>query len=156
VAEQTVAEVMDRDPDAVGPDDDVRTVIELMRDSELPGVPVVDGERRVIGIVTESDLVISDEEEDLHLPHYFNLMGATIFLQPVRGFEDRLRKAFAIKVSDLMTSDPLCCAENDSVKHAARLIVEKHHNRLPVVDSDGKLAGVVTRVDVLSALAAQG
>jgi CBS domain-containing protein len=153
MAEKTVAEVMDRDPETVGSGDDVRTVIQLMRDHELPAVPVVDGDRRVVGIVTDNDLVISDEEDDLHLPHYFNLMGATIFLQPVRGFEERLRKAFATKVSDLMTPDPLCCAETDSVKHAARLIVEKHHNRLPVIDSEGHLAGVVTRADVLAALA---
>jgi CBS domain-containing protein len=153
MADKTVAEVMDPDPETVAPDDDVRTVIQLMRDHELPAVPVVDSDRRVVGIVTENDLVISDEEDDLHLPHYFNLMGATIFLQPVRGFEERLRKAFATKVSDLMTPDPLCCAVTDSAKQAARLIVEKHHNRLPVIDSDGRLAGVVTRADVLAALA---
>jgi CBS domain-containing protein len=153
MADKTVAEVMDHDPESVGPDDDVQSVIALMKEHELPAVPVVDGERRVVGIVTENDLVISDEEDDLHLPHYFNLMGGTIFLQPVRGFEERLRKAFGTKVSDLMTSDPLCCAETDSAKHAARLIVEKHHNRLPVIDSDGHLIGVVSRVDVLAALA---
>ncbi len=155
MAETTVAEVMDADPETVGPDEDVRSVIEVLRENELPGVPVVDGDRRVVGIVTESDLVITDEEEDLHLPHLVNVMGGTIFLEPVRGFERRLRKAFATKVSDLMTSDPLCVAKSDTVKDAARLIVERHHNRLPVVDSDGRLVGVVTRVDVLAALALQ-
>lgn len=154
--EQTVAEIMDTDPAVAHPDDDVRSVIELLRENELPGVPVVDGERRVVGIVTESDLVITDEQSDLHLPHMLNLMGGVIFLEPMKGFEGRLRKAFATKVSDLMTADPLICAPTDSAQHAGRLIVEKHHNRLPVIDSNGKLAGVVTRVDVLSALAAEG
>jgi CBS domain-containing protein len=52
----------------------------------------------------------------------------------------------------MMTRDPITVAPDDTVRHAARLIANHRHNRLPVVDGDGKLAGVVTRVDVLEAL----
>ena len=150
-----VADIMDREPASVSVDDDVETAIRLMRDRELPGLPVIDTDRRVVGIVTDSDLIIRDEKADLHLPPFLNLMGGVIFLEPVKHFEDRLRKAFATKVSDLMTADPITVSPDDPAERAAKLIASEHHNRLPVVDADGHLVGVVTRVDVLAALIGQ-
>src|SRR4051794_7403026 len=152
--EKTAADVMDRDAHSVKPDDDARKAIELLADRDLGALPVVDGDQKVVGIVSESDLILSDEEADLHLPHYFNLMGGTVFLGSMKGFEKRFDKAFATKVSDLMTADPFFAKTDDDVESVARLIAEKHHNHIPVVDSDGRLAGVVTRADVLAALVA--
>jgi CBS domain-containing protein len=153
---KTVAEVMDSDAHAVGPDDDARRAIELLADRDLGALPVVDGDRKVVGIVSESDLVLSEEEADLHLPNFVNLMGGVVFLGSMKGFEKRLDKAFATKVSELMTADPFVARTDDDVEAAARLIAEKHHNHLPVVDGDGRLAGVVTRADVLAALVSEG
>ena len=148
----TVAEIMDREPATVSPDDDVRSVIDLLRTHDLPGVPVVDDVRKVVGIVTESDLVISDEEEDFHLPHYVNIMGGIVFLESTKHWEERAKKAFAATAADMMTADPITVGPDEPAEHAGRLISEKKHNRLPVVDDEGRLVGVVTRVDVLAAL----
>ena len=116
-------------------------------------MPVVDDEGRCVGIVTEADLVLPDDQGDLHLPHYVNLFGGTVFLEPLSRFEGRLRKAFASNAADMMTEDPDTVAPDTDVREAARLIHESGHNRLPVVE-DGRLVGVVTRLDVLGALAA--
>jgi CBS domain-containing protein len=148
-----VRDIMDSDPETVAPDTPVEEVVRLLRENELPGVPVVDSDGRCVGIVTEADLVLPDDQGDLHIPHYINLFGGTVFLEPLGRFEQRLRKAFASKASDMMTSDPDTVDPDTSVREAARLIHEYGHNRLPVVD-DGRLVGVVTRVDVLGALAA--
>lgn len=147
-----VSDIMDSDPVSVTPEDDIKTVLDRLRDHDLPGLPVVDPEDRVIGIITESDLVISDEDSDFHLPHYVNIMGGVVFLESMKHFEERAKKAFAASAADLMTPDPLTVSPDDDAETAARIISEKHHNRLPVVDGDGKLVGVVTRVDVLAAL----
>ena len=147
----TVADIMDADPVTVTPQDDVETVVRLLRENELQGIPVVNEGGRCVGIVTEADLVIPDEEGDLHLPHFFQLFGGIVFLEPLKRFEDKLKKAFASSVKDLMSEDPVTVEANASVRDAARLIAEKHHNRLPVVEH-GRLVGVVTRVDVLDAL----
>ena len=85
----------------------MESVVRLLRNHELPGIPVVNEGGRCVGIVTEADLVISGEEGDLHLPHYLEILGGVIFLEPIRHFEERLRKAFASKVSDMMTKDPV-------------------------------------------------
>jgi len=149
---EVVREIMDAEPARVGADTDVESVIRLLREHELPGVPVVDDQGECIGIVTESDLVIPDEEGDLHLPHYLSLFGGLIFLESLGRFEDRLRKAFGSTAREVMTADPTTIWPGASVREAAHLISESGHNRLPVVEGR-RLVGVVTRVDVLQALA---
>jgi CBS domain-containing protein len=79
-------------------------------------------------------------------------MGGMIFIGSMKGFEERLNKAYATKVSDLMTADPEVVKTDDDVETVARRIAETHHNHLPVVDDDGRLAGLVTRADALAAL----
>ncbi len=147
----TVADIMDRDPQTVSPDADVESVVRTLRDNELPGLPVVNEGGRCVGIVTEADLVLPDDDGDLHLPHYINVFGGTIFLEPLKRFEDRLRKAFASTAADMMTEHPTTVAPDTAVAEAARIIHDSGHNRLPVVEH-GRLVGVVTRVDVLGAL----
>jgi CBS domain-containing protein len=150
---EVVREIMDGDPATVSTDTPVDAVVATLRTHELPGVPVVDSDGRCVGIVTEADLVLPDDEGDLHIPHYINLFGGTIFLEPLGRFEARLRKAFASTAEDMMSRDPQTVAPDTTVREAARIIHESGHNRLPVVE-DARLVGVVTRVDVLGALAA--
>jgi CBS domain-containing protein len=119
----------------------------------VSAVPVVNEGGRCVGIITDADLVLSSEEADLHLPHYFELFGGVVFLEPIRHFEDRLRKAFSSTAEDMMTEDPVTIGPNATVQEAAREIARKHHNHLPVVEH-GRLVGMVSRVDVLDALTA--
>lgn len=147
-----VSEIMDPDPATVTPEDGVEQVWKLMKEHELNGLPVVNDGGRCVGIVTEADLVIADEEGDLHVPYYIELFGGLVFLEPLRHFEHKLRKAAAVTVQELMTEDPITIEPDATVKRAARIIAESRHNRLPVVEH-GRLVGLVTRVDVLSALA---
>jgi CBS domain-containing protein len=150
---ELVREIMDAEPVTVSPDTGVEDVVKTLREHELPGLPVVDAGGRCVGIITEADLVLPDEEGDLHLPHYINLFGGTVFLEPLGRFERQLRKAFAAKASDMMTADPDTVAPDTPIREAAKRIHDSGHNRLPVVE-DGRLVGVVTRLDVLGALAA--
>jgi CBS domain-containing protein len=151
----TVADIMDREPVTVSPEATVEEVVRLLKNHELPGVPVVNEGGRCVGIVTEADLVLADEQGDLHIPHYIELFGGVVFLEPLHRFEERLKKAFASTVSDMMTADPVTVGPDQTVQQAARIIAEEGHNRLPVVEH-GQLVGLVTRVDVLQALAHEG
>ncbi|HLL86032.1 MAG TPA: CBS domain-containing protein [Thermoleophilaceae bacterium] len=147
-----VRDIMDSDPPTVRPGTPVEEIIQLLAENELPGLPVTDEDGRCVGIVTEADLVIADEQGDLHLPHYIQLFGGVVFLEPLRHFEDRLRKAFAARAADMMTPEPTMIGPDAGAHEAARIISESGHNRLPVVE-DGRLVGVVSRADVLGALA---
>jgi CBS domain-containing protein len=72
----------------------------------------------------------------------------------MKHYEERLRRGLASTVADMMTADPITVSPETSAYDAGRIIAERKHNRLPVVDSEGRLVGVVTRVDVLAALVA--
>jgi CBS domain-containing protein len=149
---KTAAEIMDRDVPSLKAEDDARTAIDTLSKTDLGALPVVDDENKVVGIVSESDLILSEEESDLHLPHYLNIMGGIVFIGSMKGFEERLEKAFATKVSELMTADPIVAHDYESADRVAKKIADEHHNHLPVVDADGHLAGMVTRADALAAL----
>ena len=147
----TVGDIMETLTPTVEPEDTVETVLRVMRDHDLPGVVVVNPGGRCVGIITDADLVMTGENADLHLPHYFELFGGFVFLESLGHFEERLRKATAALARDLMTEDPVTIEPAATVQEAARLISRSKHNRLPVVEH-GRLVGVVTRVDVLEAL----
>jgi CBS domain-containing protein len=148
----TAADIMDTDIPVLTREQDAKTAIELLAKTELGALPVVDSENKVVGIVSESELILSEEESDLHLPHYLNIMGGIVFVGSMKGYEERLNKAFATNVRDLMTADPYTASVDDEAEAVAKKIADKHHNHLPVVDADGKLVGMVTRADALSAL----
>ena len=78
-------------------------------------------------------------------------MGGIVFLEPLRRMERSLKKAVAARARDLMTEDPTTIDADATAREAARVIVDQHHNHLPVLD-DGRLVGLVTRADVLGAL----
>jgi CBS domain-containing protein len=147
-----VREIMDTRVPTVREEDSVETVVHLMADQELAAVPVVNEGGRCVGIVTESDLVIGDDERDLRLPHMISLFGGVVFLEPLQRFEERLRKAAAGSVADMMTADPVTVDADAEVRDAARLMTESKHNRLPVVEH-GRYLGLVSRAEVLENLA---
>ncbi len=149
---KTAAEIMDADVPSVTSTDEARTAIDLLSKTDKGAIPVVDDDRKVVGIVSESDLVLADEESDLHLPHYLEIMGGIVFIGSMKGFEKRLEKAFATEVSDLMTADPIVVHTYEAADRVAKKIADHHHNHLPVVDEDGRLAGMVTRADALAAV----
>ena len=146
-----VRDIMVTDVPTVTVADSVEHVLRVLRDHELPGVPVVNEGGRCVGIITEQDLVLTDENEDFHMPHYFQLFGGVVFLESVSHWEERVRKAFAATAEDMMTANPVTIEPSATVREAAKLIARKKHNRLPVIEH-GRLVGVVTRVDVLDAL----
>jgi CBS domain-containing protein len=149
---KTVADIMDRDPVTVRPEDSVDVVVARLHEHQLRGLPVLDAAERVVGIVTENDLLLFDEQEDVEPPPHVQIMGGVIYLGSVKHWEERVRKSLAATAGDLMTKDPVVARPQMTAHDAGGLIAEHGHNRLPVVDDEGRLLGVVTRVDVLEAL----
>ena len=89
---KTAAEIMDADVPTVTRRRTRARAIELLAKTDMGAIPVVDADRKVVGIVSESDLILSDEESDLHLPHYLNIMGGIVFVGSMKGFEERLEQ----------------------------------------------------------------
>lgn len=146
-------DVMQRDVKTVSPDATVQEVAEILADAAYTGLPVVDDEGKLVGVVTEADLLVRVKR--LNLPTVFPFLGGVIFLESPRRFEEELRKATAALVGDVMTRDVVTVTEDTPLHELATIMVEKKVNRLPVVE-DGRLVGLVTRDDLIRAIHLQG
>jgi CBS domain-containing protein len=120
----TVAEVMTKDPVTIGPATSFKACANLMRIHELGAVAVVDRECKILGIVSEADLLAKEAV-------------------PVRG------KAKAMRAADLMTADLITTTAGSPLATAASLMFQHHVKVLPVVDAQRHLVGVISRAQVL-------
>jgi CBS domain-containing protein len=132
----TVADVMTKDVVAVGPDEDFKSVAKLMHLHEVSALPVVDQNGKIVGIVSESDLLAKERERGAKRP----LFG-------VRWSEDGT--AAARTAREVMTSPAICITPDASIPEAARLMYREAVKRLPVIDERGDLLGIVSRADLL-------
>jgi len=137
----TVKDVMTVDVISVAKDTPFEEIAAALRKHRVSAFPVVDAESRVIGVVSESDLLaklalgIGDDD----------MRGITGILP-----RHQLEKAHAITAGDLMTSPVVTVSPEDTAEQAARLMYKRNVKRLPVTDPDGHLAGIVSRADVLA------
>ena len=153
-------EIMQTDVETVGPDDDVSDVLGRLAKAEFNGFPVVDEDRRVVGIVTQTDLVGLFETKDrtLWIPIGFPPFMETLTYAVDVSWKDLdlgvdLLKNVGKPISDVMTADVVTVAPDDGLDHVLDLLAddERDINRVPVVDGD-VLVGIIARQDVLRAL----
>ncbi len=117
-------------------------------DAGVSGGPVVDDENKVVGMLTDSDLIVQDAQ--IHAPTAIAILGTVISLPKARReFEEELHKQIGLTVGEVMGEDPFTIGADAAVEDAATLMHDKDVSRLPVVDADGRLLGVIARGDVL-------
>jgi CBS domain-containing protein len=112
-----------------------------MRDLRVSGFPVVDDAGRVVGVISESDMLCKEALSDVE--------GLTGVLSAFLRHKDS-EKAGGVTAAELMTSPAVTVSPGDTVEHAARLMYSRKLKRLPVVSTAGHLAGIVTRTDILA------
>jgi len=143
-----VRDVMTTKVITVRPDTPVSEIARLLVENRISGVPVIDEENRVLGIVSEGDLIrrLEDTDDGRRRSWWLELLAS-----PERRAEQYV-KAHGRLARDIMTDIVTVIDEGATLAEAARLLEEKQVKRLPVV-RDGKLVGIVSRADLLRALA---
>jgi len=132
----SVADVMTRGVVAVGPDTDFKTCVRQMQEHQVSALPVVDSDRRLVGIVSEADLLAKERRRGERRP----LLG-------IRWEDDGA--AAGRTAGEVMTSPAICISPEASIPEAARLMYREAVKRLPVVDGKGVVVGIVSRADLL-------
>jgi CBS domain-containing protein len=138
-----VRDVMTEDVTTVGREASLKEVARLMGERGVSGVPVVDGEQLVLGVVTEGDLIVKAASRP---------EGAGIHASLLRPEAIDERQLLATTAGEAMTAPPVTIDVDRSVSEAARLMVQHRVNRLPVLN-DGRLVGIVSRADLVRAFA---
>lgn len=138
-------------PVTVHPDDGVEAAMLALVEHNVEAAPVVDTNGAVVGLLSNSDLIV--RESRLHFPTLLSFLGASIEIGHKR-FEDELTNALSATVSEVMTTHPVVCREDDTVEDVATLMHDHDVGQVPIV-RDGQLVGMVSRNDVLRAILSQ-
>lgn len=139
-------DIMTKEVHSVTPDTDLSDLAKLFQDTGVNAMPVVDAENRLVGIVTETDLV--EQGKPLHIPTVVSIFDWVFYLESEKSFKDEVKKITARTVGEVCTSDVVSCAPDATVEEISSLMVDKKANLIPVLD-DGKVIGVVARLDII-------
>jgi len=142
-------DIMTSDPVVVAQDGDISTATAIMIEKGFNGLPVVDDNGLLVGIICQSDIIA--QQKKLPLPSYFTFLDGLISLRSMKSLEKEAQKIAATTVDQAMTPNPVCVSLDTSVETLAALMVDNNFHTLPVVE-DGKLVGVVGKEDVLRTL----
>lgn len=149
---KTVADAMTPQPIAVKPQTPLNEAIALLAERRVSGLPVVDDDERLIGVISETDLMW--QETGVTPPAYIMFLDSVIFLKNPATYERDLHKALGQTVGEVMSKDPVTVAPDKPLREAAQLFHERDVRRLPVVDADNHVIGILTRGDIIRAMAA--
>jgi CBS domain-containing protein len=139
-----VGDVMTTPVVSVRPEVPLKEVARLMVEHMVSGIPVVEADGRVVGVVSEADFLVKQRgAEAVRRRPLAWLLGES------RATLATLSKVAAVAAREAMTSPAITIGADRPVREAADLMVERRVNRLPVVDAAGVLVGIVTRADIV-------
>ena len=143
-------DIMTTDVIVANKNDIIANVANLLIKEKIGGLPVVDEENKVVGIISETDIM--KKESHVDSPRMLNFIQWIIFLDDMKKFEDEMRAIAAYKVEDLMSKDIITVNENDTFDYVANVMINKSINRVPVVDENNFLKGIICRYDIIKAM----
>ncbi|MEI2692098.1 MAG: CBS domain-containing protein [Anaerolineae bacterium] len=144
-----VADIMTREVITVRSDMRVGQIARVFREHQLSGLPVVDQEGQLVGVITEMDMVKRHARPQL--PTYLPLLGAFLPLG-AKEYRESLRRITGVTGADIMTTPVNTIGPDASFEDAATVMVSNRSNPLPVVDASGRMIGIISRSDILAVI----
>ena len=129
-------------------DTGIKELAQLLINKRISGVPVVDDDGCLLGVVTETDLLFT--EKPIHIPTFFTLLDAVFYFENPFKMDNELKKLTASTVTDLYTRDCLTVVASTPIGEIAEMMIGKKVNLLPVVDIGRKVVGIISRTNMLS------
>lgn len=127
----------------------IKDLAKILYQKNINGVPVVDDEGALVGIICESDLIRKNKK--LHIPTVIALFDGVFYLESPKNFEKEMTRINAATVKDLYTRKVVTINEKTPVDEIASLMAEKKFYTLPVLDGD-RLVGIVGKADLIRTL----
>ena len=142
-------DIMTKKVVTVSPATKIDLAAKLLLENHFNGLPVVDPEGRLKGILCQNDLIV--QQKKFPLPSVFTILDGLIPLTSSKHMEKEVQKMAAITVSQAMSPDPVTVGPETTLEEIATLMVKKNIHTLPVVE-EGKLVGIVGKEDILRTL----
>lgn len=146
---KTAGEIMEKEVITVTPETNISQAVDILLKNHINGVPVVDADGTLKGILCQSDLIF--QQKTLSLPPILTFLDGIIPLSSSKKMEQQMKKMAAVTVAQAMVEDPVTVTPDTPVHKIAALMVEKRFHTLPVVDA-GKIVGILGKEDVLKTL----
>ncbi len=138
----TVKEIMNKEPIFIHESRSVEESVKIMLEHNINGIPVVDAESHVVGIITQGDLLLKATRSPLFRLWPYGSYTTTEELM------NEYKKIIGTSVSEVMTKDPICIHEDELVSKAAEILHDKGVKQLPIIHED-ILVGMITRSDII-------
>lgn len=136
-------DIMNRKVVTIKKDDLIRDLSKILIKNKISGVPVVDDEKNIIGIVTEADIII--KESNLPFPLSFDYS----FVKNYDSYTKTTKEYLETKVEEIMTKNVKVAKEDMTIEKVANIMINNNINRIPVVNNHNKLTGIITRADII-------
>jgi CBS domain-containing protein len=150
---KTVAEVMTADPITVSPQTSLQDAIQILAEGKISGLPVVDEDGQLVGVISETDLTWQATGVDT--PPYVMFLDSIIYLQNPAKHNEEIHKALGQTVGEAMSDRPITIQGNQLVREAAKIMHDHKIRHLPVLDEQSQLIGMITQSDVIRMMATE-
>ncbi len=149
-AQRRVGDIMTKEVITVKPDTRVSRIAWLMAEHNISGLPVVDEDKRVLGVVTELDMMLRNTR--FKMPAFFMILDMIIYLETPQHFKTRLEHIMGVSARQIMTEPAVTITPDATIETLAELMVDRRRNPIPVIQAD-RLVGVVSRHDIIRLMA---
>ena len=128
----------------------VGEIARLMRDYNIGGVPVVNEVSRVVGVVTELDMIVRNTR--FKMPAFFTILDMIFYLETPGHYEERLEHILGTTAEEIMSEPAKTISPDATIEQLAEMMVGRRMNPIPVVEND-RLVGIVSRSDIVRLMA---
>ena len=149
-AKKRVGDIMSTDVVTVSPDTPVYQIARLMSKHDISGLPVVDENERVLGVITELDMIVRNTR--FKVPNFIMVLDSIIYLETPKHFQERLQHVLGVTAREIMSQPAVTIAPDATIEELAGLMVDRRMNPLPVVEND-RLVGIISRSDIIRLMA---
>ncbi len=143
-------DIMKKNVIFVQEDESIKDVLEVLMKNNISGVPVVDKNKHVVGVVTEKDLIT--KEKGLNIPSYIEFVTSILFIDGDLKYNTNHEKIITLTAKEIMSSTVYTVYLDAPIEEIASIMVNRRINRVPVVDKERKLVGIIGRGDLLPIL----
>jgi CBS domain-containing protein len=142
-----VKEIMTKDVVSIKPDDNAKDTLGLLLKMQISGLPVIDAQGKLVGMFTEKDVLKNV------LPSYIEKIGRFVYEENPKSIKKKFEDLANLTISQLMRKEVISVDEDTSLSEVAHLMLTQNVRRIPVLNKEKKVVGIVAREDIIKAYA---